>query len=105
MRKYVVALIIVALVLYMHLAGLGGLYLRYGWYDIFMHIFGGIGIGLFVLAIIDKNRPYMANKRRNIIIWVILAGLLWELFEAVYNVSGYPLGTKMYYLDTLKDLV
>jgi hypothetical protein len=74
-------------------------------YDIFMHILGGLGIGLSIAAFLEMHTPGIADKRRIVMYGVILAGVLWELFEAHYNIAGAPVGTKAYYIDTAKDLI
>lgn len=79
--------------------------MTYFWYDIMMHILGGVGIGLFVAAIINLHGQSIKNKRKFIIFSVIIVGFVWELFEIYYDLNGYPLWSKLYYLDTIKDLI
>ncbi len=105
MLTYLWALIILAIVLAAHLLGLTGLYVTFFWYDIMMHILGGVGIGLFVTAIVNMHFPAIVNRRRFIIVSVVIVGIVWELFEAYYDIAGYRFGTKLYYLDTIKDLI
>lgn len=102
---YIFALIILAIVLVAHIFGLTGPYVTIFGYDIMMHVLGGIGIGLFVAAIIKMHGQNIINKRRLIIISVIVVGMVWELFEIYYKLTGYPLWTKLYYIDTVKDLI
>ncbi len=105
MLTYLWALIILAIVLVAHLLGLTGLYVTFFWYDIMMHILGGVGIGLFVTAIIKLHGREIINKHRVIICSVIIVGMGWELFEIYFRLTGYPLWSKMYYIDTVKDLI
>lgn len=105
MITYILALIVLIVVLGTHLLGLTGLYITIFWYDIMMHILGGVGIALFLLAWVQLHGQGIVNKRRFIIIGTIVAGLIWELFEMYYELNGYPLWSKMYYLDTIKDLI
>lgn len=105
MITYIWALIVLIVVLGTHLLGLTGLYITVFWYDIMMHILGGVGIALFVLAWVKIHGGNIIEKRRFIIICTIIAGLVWELFEMYYGLNGYPLWSKMYYFDTIKDLI
>ena len=113
MLNYIFALVMLVIVLAAHSFGLTGAYVEYGWYDIMMHILGGMGIALSVIAFLPLfKRFWMAiikkpvrNSRRFVVGIVIFVGIVWELFEIYFNITSYPLWTKMYYLDTLKDLV
>jgi len=99
------ALLVLALTLAGHIIGMKFLYAAFPIYDIPMHIIGGIGIALFVSALINSKVIKVKNKKRAIIIIVFMVGIVWELFEIRYDIAGYPLWTKAYYLDTLKDLL
>jgi hypothetical protein len=54
-----------------------------------------------------RRTKNMSNKAlfRNIILGTMFFGLLWELFEIVEDVSGFPLWSNPYIIDTLKDLI
>lgn len=77
--------------------------IEYYWYvifpplDLFMHFLGGVCIALSVF--------YVLKKPRHIILFTILGGIAWELIEVYGDISGYPFGTHMYYLDSTKDLI
>ena len=105
MNLYFYAFIFAAVILGFHIEGLNGLYLGVTGYDIFMHILGGMGIGLLLAGLIRSLRPGMARPRTAIILGVLLVGLGWELFEIYYDLIGYPFGTTPYYIDTVKDLI
>ena len=108
MKIYIFALVVLTAVLLAHLLGINGLYFQYSFYDIFMHILGGVGIGLFITAFVKSNFSHFTNAlhvRRNIVIGVFLVGIVWELFEIYFNIAGAPLWTKAYYIDTVKDLI
>ena len=105
MKLYLYTLLGAIIVLVAHRAGLGGLYYKIFQYDIYLHILGGITIGLFIYALISSFKPDMLHKRRNIILAVFAVGIVWELFEAYNNIAGAPVGTKAYYIDTTKDLI
>ena len=105
MITYICALIVLAALLAAHVCGLDGYYFIYPWYDIMMHILGGVGVGLFLAAIFKSYKSGVLFERRTIIIGVIFVGLVWEVFEMYYHLTAYPLWTKLYYLDTVKDLI
>lgn len=104
MRKYLTSLVILILVLISQLYGLRGWNMRLWGFDVFMHIFGGLGLGLFVSAFLDS---WEIRRRRAalILISVLIFGLIWELFEIKYNIARYELWSTPYYIDTAKDLV
>ena len=81
------------------------LYDNIWFYDIPMHILGGFGIGLSIAAVLQLHGSGILKKRHVVMYGVLLAGVLWELFEAYYNIAGSPVGTKAYYIDTAKDLI
>lgn len=96
---------VVVAVLVAHISGLDGLYWDIPNYDVFMHILGGLGIGFFVYALVRSFDQKWLSKTINLVLLVICAGLVWELFEIYYNIAGHPLWTKLYYIDTIKDFV
>jgi hypothetical protein len=105
MRIYFIAIIVLCFVLITHIIGIRGLYVAFPPYDIFMHICGGIGIGLAICAAIVLHGEKIVHKRRVIIIGVLIVGIIWELFEIHYDITGSPLWTTPYYIDTIKDLI
>ncbi len=108
MITYMFALLFLCATLIAHLFGIYGWYMRFPAYDIFMHILGGVGIGLFITAFVKSNFKSFAQAasiRRNIVIGVLAVGIVWELFEMYFNIAGAPLWTKAYYIDTAKDLI
>jgi hypothetical protein len=105
MKIYIYALVAVAIM------GIGNylgneylLYFVFPPYDIFMHIIGGTGIGLAIIAVSRSLEFNIHRSIRIVVFLVFLVGLVWELFEAYYNIAGAPVGTKAYYIDTIKDL-
>lgn len=106
MKIYMWAIVVLAVVYVGNYFGnAAGLYVTFDGYDIFMHIAGGLGIGLLVAAFLERNAPLEYRSRRMIILCVLLAGIIWELFEAYFNIAGAPVGTKLYWIDTVKDLI
>lgn len=104
MRIYLYAFFVLCLVLVAHILGLNGFYDRIAGYDILMHILGGIGIGLTIFAIINLHGKTIERKREAVIFGVLVVGLVWELFEMYFDITGMPLWTIPYYIDTAKDL-
>src|SRR5690606_38538450 len=98
------ALIVLGIVLGAHIFGIDGLYVSISGYDIMMHFLGGAGIGLFLIALL-KSFKADAISMRNVIWGVLFIGLIWELFEIYFRITGHPLWTKLYYVDTVKDLI
>jgi len=105
MLTYLYALIAAVVVLCAHVAGNNGFYGSIPQYDIGMHILGGITIALFVAALLSSFAPQLIRRKRTIVLIVLCIGIVWELFEAYYDIAGYHLWTNAYYLDTAKDLL
>lgn len=105
MVAYISAFIVLTIVLVGHIIGLEGPYYTVESYDVAMHLLGGVGIALFVVGLLMMRRNTTFFSARNIIIGVLIVGIIWELFEITFEFTGYPLWTKLYYLDTAKDLV
>lgn len=62
-------------------------------------------MALIVGIIIDRYFANLNNKNK-IIFWsVVIIGIVWEIFEAYFGISGYPFLTNSYNIDTVKDLV
>ena len=107
MRTYILALLVLAFLLVFHSLGISQNYYMHFWiYDIIAHILGGLGIGLFAIAGLQTFWPgfLFSNRWKKIVGIVLIIGLVWEAFEVYYNIAGYPFGTKLYWLDTIKDL-
>ena len=84
--------------LVLHIYGMSRhLYLNIWYYDVIMHLLGGVGIALATLYVL-KNPKY-------IIIATFVMGIVWELFEVYFNLTGYVVGTMPYTIDTTKDLI
>ncbi|HEY4478424.1 MAG TPA: hypothetical protein VI775_01120, partial [Candidatus Paceibacterota bacterium] len=48
---------------------------------------------------------WITKNPRYTIPLTIIAGIIWEIFEVYYNITGWPIGSMNYKLDTLKDLI
>lgn len=106
MKSYVYALIASLILLGAHLLAIEHhLYVAYDPFDIFMHIFGGLALGLFIVSILKKRRYTLKHPVFVVLLGVFVLGLAWEIFEAMYNIAGHPVGTKLYYVDCIKDII
>lgn len=105
MPNYIWSLVILIAVLVGQIFAIDGLYARMPLVDIPLHILGGLGIGLLIVALINSKVIKIKSEKVSVIFVVLLAGVVWESIEVYYNITGYAPGTKMYYIDTTKDLV
>lgn len=105
MLIYLLAIITAVATVVFHFPGLNGFYMEYWWYDIFMHILGGFSIGLLIYLLIKIIHPTVYRLKSYIIIGTFLIGVAWEFFEVYFQLTGYPIGTRLYYIDTVLDLI
>ena len=113
-KTYIPALFFIASLAVFHYFGNHYyLYVKVSWYDVMMHIWGGIGIALstyWIIVTLLKGKNGYSNRDFNIhIFFTIIAvtlifGIIWEGMEAFYDMTGDPIGTIEYYIDTVKDL-
>ncbi len=105
-KTYIPALLSVILLAWLHsMASAGHWYVRYPGFDILMHILGGMGLAFSVYWILRTFFPRYRCSFWHIILVTFIAGAMWEVFEAINNIAGAPVGTPRYYLDLAKDLV
>lgn len=85
------------------------LYYLLWWFDIPMHMMGGLWVGLTSL-VIYYHTPYTKRKDRSISFVIsyalaatILIGIFWEVFE--YSVEHFVKLNDNGLFDTLKDLI
>ncbi len=101
MNKYILpfSTIIVFIVLFfLHKYGISEYwYIYFPYLDIVNHFLGGVGIAMTILWL-SKNTKY-------IIIFTIIAGIIWEVFEVYFDITGWPVSSIDYKLDTVKDLI
>ena len=103
---------VITLAVFHYLGNQFYLYVKISWYDVFMHIWGGIGIALFIywfiITYFKKNRgeisPMTSDYFLTVVIVTLIIGIVWEGMETYYDIAGAPVGTVDYYIDTLKDL-
>jgi hypothetical protein len=101
-----ITLFILLLVFVMHLYGMQeNLYIKYWFYDIIMHILGGMGIAMSVYSVaVFLNIEFIKQRMWTIILLTFVAGLAWEYFEILFNLTGSEPWSKPYYIDSIKDL-
>jgi len=105
-KTYIPALLAVTLLATLHfMASAGQWYVRYTGFDILMHVLGGIGLTLSIYWFLATFFPRYKASFWSLMFLTVFAGFAWELFEAVNNIAGAPVGTKKYYYDSAKDLV
>ena len=104
-NKYLIPLFAASVaVLFFHLKGLNSeFYWLYWWYDIPMHIFGGVVVAL-VYAWLQTAFPKIPQLSwKNILMVIITIGVLWEIWELLVGDTAFS--DNGYALDTIKDLV
>ncbi len=107
-KIFLPAILVLLLVYVLHIIGFTyAFYTTTWWYDVMMHILGGIGISLSVFWFFKTLNKNVLDKDIyvKVIIFTILAGLLWEGIETFYGIAGAPVGTIAYYVDTIKDII
>ncbi len=106
-KSYIPALCSVILLAFLYYIGNKYyLFVRTTWFDIVMHLLGGMAIALSVYWFL---KTVLRDKLLDAHLWVILlvtliVGILWEGFEWYYDIAGGPLGSIKYYNDSVKDL-
>jgi len=85
----------------LHAVGVyAGLYENLTWYDFITHFLGGVCVGigaLWLYLLLGERTQYFIW----VVIWVLVIGILWEVFEYV----GGAMREKNYEIDTIIDLV
>jgi hypothetical protein len=71
------------------------LYWRYEWFDILMHLLGGLAIGTFVAGLLYKFRPGL------FLLGVVVLVVGWEVFEYMFGIPH----EDNYVFDTALDLL
>lgn len=104
MIKYFLSLFLLTTMLILQIKGIHGWYYQVLFYDVYMHILGGVGVAFFISALIDSRILRPKSVFWGIVFGTLTFGFFWEFFEIYYNIARYPLWTTLYYLDTIKDL-
>lgn len=100
---------VVILVGVLHLAGsIYDFYWNSFWFDGLMHFLGGLAMGLiflwlwYVSGLFEKNLPTKREAMIGAVVFAMLVGIGWEVFEYVYGIAV-PVGGN-YPVDTFHDL-
>lgn len=101
MFKYKVPILTLAsliLLLVLHLYGMEhDLYLLVPYYDIILHVLGGICLA--------ASAYFVLKSPKYIVPITVVLGIVWEIFELIYDITGYSFGAKLYWVDTIKDII
>ena len=85
------------------------LYWVYRWYDIPMHMLGGLWVSLFTLSVYSyfyKNVSILNYRRKvftTVFIVLIFVIIFWEAFELVGGITSW--NNNGYWMDTLGDIL
>lgn len=105
MKRYIMPILIIAAVLYGQFSSVHTALIMSPTYHLVMHILGGLGIGLLARALVSRSPIGKRKKMALIILAAFAAGLLWEIIEVYFNVTGRILWSDAYFMDTTKDLL
>ena len=112
MLSYISALVVWIIVLAGLILGPDGTQVSLRYFDSVLHFLGGIGLGFLWCGLAGSSLPGMLSRisilfrsMTGAFVFILMCGIIWECFEIYYGISGYPLWTKLYYMDTAKDLV
>jgi hypothetical protein len=83
-----------------HLASTYSWYWLYRGIDIPMHMLGGLMAGFFTIVALDIFSQKVTYTK--ILIGVLIVGILWEVLEWMYGLSGLSV---LYRYDVIKDIV
>lgn len=94
---------------FMHfLATLFYFYWTVSWWDNMVHFLGGVSIGILSLwlwwDVLWRRRPSPVAAYLSAIVFVMIIGAGWEIFEYVYNIAN-PSTGESYFEDTFHDLI
>lgn len=73
------------------------LYIKIMYLDVFMHLLGGVCLALSTF--------FVFKKAKYIIPATIILGIIWEIFEVYFNLTGHTFGSVEYNIDTIKDII
>lgn len=73
------------------------LYIKISFLDTILHFLGGVCLAL--------SSFYILKSKKYIIPITFFLGIVWEVFEVYYDLTGWPFGSSRYYSDTLHDLI
>ena len=101
-----ITIALLLILLFMHVYGMyAHLYTIFWFYDIIVHILGGVCVALSLYCFGLFFNISALKKIWVITVLTFAAGLAWEVFEVYYDIAGHPFGTGAYIFDTIKDLI
>jgi hypothetical protein len=105
MWKYILSLVSMIAVYFIHTYGMKGAYVEFWWLDVLSHGLVCFAIAVFFGALICSKAPGFKYKKTLIVILTFIIGILWEWLEIYYNITGHTLWSELYIQDTLQDFV
>ena len=75
------------------------LYWYYWWFDILMHFWGGILLGLLFYIAVKSRWFNLKSNNYLIVVWLLVVTLGWELFELMIEFET----SANYLIDTITD--
>src|SRR3989344_5854517 len=105
MLSYIFAFVILTIVLIGNILGPEITHISMRYYDSILHMLAGAGLGFFILALMSTLKLGRWRTIFDVTVGMLLLGIIWELFEIYFNITGYELWSTMYYFDTVKDLI
>ncbi len=108
MKNYITALFGVIILYFINHFGTSGGYVYYRWLDLISHSLAGFCIAILLFEVFTSSLLHLGafkHKKIFIVFVVIVVGLLWEIMEVKYDLIGYPFGTFLYWVDTVKDVI
>ena len=110
-KIFITSFIVLVSVAILNYAGIKyNLYWIYNWYDIVMHMLGGLWVSLFSMSIFiyffrDVSNPdYNKNILKIVLFALLFMTLSWEVFELLGKITFLSDG-KLYWFDTIKDII
>jgi hypothetical protein len=105
MRNYLISLVTMIGVYYLHQYGLDGAYIYVWWLDVVVHGLVCFSIAVLLGGFISTLFPHLKYKKTLIIGTTFAIGVAWEWLEIQYGITGYTLWSTPYIQDTLQDFV
>jgi hypothetical protein len=105
MRNYLISLVAMIGVYYLHMYGMSGAYEYVWWLDVAAHGLVCFSIAVLLGGIITRVRPRLKYKKTVIIAITFIIGVMWEWLEIQYGITGYTLWSDLYIRDTLQDFM
>ena len=97
-RDATLTIILLVILYYLHYYGMKQhWYLYFPYFDLITHFLGGVCLALSAF--------YILNSSRYIIPLTLLAGIAWEVFEIMFDITGWTVFSPAYNFDTTIDII